>query len=116
MSKNNDLYLFIGNKIKELRMTRGLKQEDLAGTLKVKTNTISRWETATYKPSADDLQKLSDFFKVSISTFFPQKFESDDRLAALASATGDLLDEDLEELLRYAEFRKARRVLELSKK
>ena len=64
-------------------------------------NTISRWETATYKPSIEDLEKLARYFGTSISVFFPN---IEPAAPALLSATGDLDDDDLDELTRYAQF------------
>jgi DNA-binding XRE family transcriptional regulator len=49
-----DIYKQIGNKIRELRTTLrgdGISQEELAQAVKTTANTISCWETATYKPS-----------------------------------------------------------------
>ena len=85
-----------------------------AEVLKTTPNTISRWETATYKPSIEDLEKLARFFGVSISEFFPN-IEPAARVQALLSATGDLDDSDLDELTRYAQFRKARKALASAK-
>ena len=112
-----DLYKFIGEKIRELRQgygPRGLSQEELADRMKTTANTISRWETATYRPSADDIHQLSQIFGVNISVFFPGM--ENPHLNALLSATGDLKEEDIEELTQYAQFRKARRLLEDAKK
>jgi len=109
----NDLYEYIGAKIRELRQAfggKGLSQEALAEEMSTTANTISRWETAAYKPSIKDLHSLAKFFGVSISTFFPDA--QDARLQALMSATGDLSDDDLRALTEYAQFRKARRALE----
>ncbi len=107
-----DLYKYIGEKIRELRQNcapRGLSQEELADRVKTTANTVSRWETATYKPSADDLHKLSQIFGVSISVFFPGM--ENPHLNALLSATGDLAEDDMKELIEYAQFRKARKIL-----
>ena len=109
----SNLYRHIGRKIRELRQNyggQGLSQEALAKAMDATANTISRWETAAYKPSVKDLDNLARFFGVSISVFFPAAENA--RLQALLSATGDLRDDDLEELTRYAQFRKARRILE----
>lgn len=116
----SDLYKFIGEKIRELRQNYGsvtLSQEDLAKKIKVQTNTISRWETATYKVSAEDLQKLAKAFSVDISIFFPETEQSilKPSLQALMSATSDLTEEDIAELTEYAKFRKARQILNASK-
>ena len=57
-----DLYQHIGTKIRDLRREYpkgALSQEALASKLEVASNTISRWETGTYKPTPEDLDKLA---------------------------------------------------------
>lgn len=99
----------IAAQIRELRRSRGLSQEGLAAQLGVATNTISRWETGTYRPSIEDLERLARFFEVSIQEFFPQKKSNEnEHLVQLLRAAKGLRPEDLEELRRYAEFRRAR--------
>ena len=113
------LYEHIGHRIRELRVAypKGtLSQEALAAKLNVAANTVSRWETGKYKPTPKDLDSLSRFFAVPITTFFPGLKGDDARAIALTSATGGLEDKDFEEVLRYAEFRKARRALEGAKR
>ena len=113
-----DLYEFIGNRIRKLRTERpagALSQEALAAELKVAPNTVSRWETGTYKPTAEDLDKLARYFKVPITTFFPDLESDNARVQALTSATGGLGERDFEEVIRYAEYRKARLALENAK-
>jgi transcriptional regulator with XRE-family HTH domain len=105
-----DIYEQVGKQIRELRTTlrsRGISQEELAQAVKTTANTISRWETAIYKPSISDLEKLAQFFGVPITVFFPQA-EPKSRTNALLTATADLDDVDLEEVMLYAQFRKAR--------
>jgi transcriptional regulator with XRE-family HTH domain len=112
------IYRQIGARIREMRMQqlgKVISQETLAEALKTTPNTVSRWETATYKPSIGDLEKIARYFGVSIAVFFPD-IEPGDRLQALMSATGDLDDNDLDEVTRYALFRKARKSLEDVKK
>jgi transcriptional regulator with XRE-family HTH domain len=112
-----DLYKFIGEKIRELRQSYGggrLSQEELAELMETTANTVSRWETATYKPSVNDLHKLAQIFGVNISVFFPGM--ENPKVQALMSATGDLEDDDLDELTQYAQFRKARRILQNANK
>lgn len=115
------LYKQIGERIRELRKnygSKGLSQEELAEKMEVPTNTVSRWETATYKVSAEDLQKLAKFFGVDISIFFPETEQTrlKPNLQALMSATSDLNDDDIAELTEYARFRKARQVLNAKSK
>ncbi len=102
---------YVGKRIKELRENygEGLSQEALAKALGLASNTISRWETATYRPSIEDLDKLSRFFGVSILEFLPpSESPVDDKVAALLRAAKQLKTEDLTELQKYAEFRRAR--------
>jgi transcriptional regulator with XRE-family HTH domain len=108
-----DLFEHVGGRIRDLRLAygggEGLSQEALAKALGVATNTISRWETSTYHPSLNDLDKLARFFGESILTFFPpDERKTDDKITALLRAAEKLTPEDLEELRRYAEFRRAR--------
>lgn len=110
---------YVSNKIRDLRKSYnggvGLTQEELAKKIDVTTNTVSRWETTTYKPSIDDLEKIARFFGISILEFFPQNEDrttTDSRIMGLLRAAKELPQEDIEELQRYAEFRKARHLLE----
>jgi transcriptional regulator with XRE-family HTH domain len=109
-----NIYEHIGQKIRELRGS--MSQEALAGKIGIGANTVSRWETGTYKPTPEDLDKLARFFNVSITVFFPDLKPDEGRVAALASATGGLADRDFEEVIRFAEFRTARRALDAAKR
>lgn len=110
-----DLLDQIAAKIRDLRVNynsgEGLSQESLATHLKVAPNTISRWETGMYRPSVPDLERISRFFGVSINSFFPSELideNEDENLKALLRTARQLHPADLEELQKYAEFRKAR--------
>ena len=105
-----DIYEQIGKQIRELRTTlrgQGISQEELAEAVETTANTVSRWETATYKPSISDLERLARFFGTPIAAFFPQP-EPKSRTNALLSATADLDDDNLEEVTLYAQFRRTR--------
>jgi len=106
------LLKYVADRIRDLRTDygkEGVSQEALAKKLGVTPNTISRWETATYKPTLEDLDKLARFFGVSILTFFPEdEVEKNAGVAALLRTAKQLDPRDLEELRRYAEFRRAR--------
>ena len=105
----------IGGKIRGLRKNHGgagISQEQLADSMNTTANTISRWETGSYRPSAEDLQRLADFFGVSIESFFPDDEIGTPGLQTLLRAVTGLGERDLEELAEYARFRKARSRLE----
>jgi len=109
-----DIYTQIGKKIRELRGT--LSQDTLAAKVGVAANTVSRWETGTYKPTPEDLDQLARFFSVPITVFFSDLQGEDPRVSALTSALGGLDKKDFEEVIQYAEFRKARRIMEAAKR
>jgi transcriptional regulator with XRE-family HTH domain len=113
VQQSPSLLRHVGKQIRELRESydhgKGLSQEVLAKKLGTTANTVSRWETATYKPTLADLEALARFFAVSVLRFFPNEVPSaDEKVQALLRAARALPAEELEELRRYAEFRKAR--------
>ena len=114
-----ELQDYLAARIRELRVSynngEGLSQELLAKQLKVAPNTISRWETGTYRPSVEDLDRMSRFFGVSINSFFPSELideNEDENLRALLRTARQLHPADLEELQKYAEFRRARGIFQ----
>ena len=106
---------YLAARIRELRVSynngEGLSQDALAKQLKVAPNTISRWETGTYCPSVVDLERIARFFGVSINSFYPSDMideNEDENLKALLRTARQLHPADLDELRKYAEFRRAR--------
>jgi len=71
------LQRYVGEKIKEFRLKRGMSQEELADLLGTTKQTVSRYETGERKANQDVLFKLSEIFKVSIDDFFPSKKENE---------------------------------------
>ena len=53
-------------KLKALRSSRGLTQEELAEALFVSRTAISKWESGRGYPSIDSLKEISSFFSVTI--------------------------------------------------
>lgn len=53
------------NRLKQLRMEKGLTQEELGNQLGLANNTISRYETGSNEPPKfETWQKIADFFHV----------------------------------------------------
>jgi len=107
----------VGQRIREFRTSygggTGISQDALAKALEVASNTISRWETGTYRPTIEDLERLAKFFGKSILDFFPREevqSERDEKIEALLRTAKQLNDDDVEELRRFAEFRRAQHV------
>lgn len=113
-----NIYDYIASKIKELRQKAGLSQEALAKEITVAANTVSRWETAAYKPAIEDLEKMARFFDVPISAFLPsdEGLSRTEAATSLLSATQDLKKEDIAALEEFAEYLKLRKLLKLPKK
>jgi transcriptional regulator with XRE-family HTH domain len=110
-----DVLDHVAARIRDLRVSynngEGLSQEALATYLKVAPNTISRWETGIYRPSFKDVERISRFFGVPMKSFLPDETmdtDEDENLKALLRTARQLHPADLEELTKYAEFRRAR--------
>lgn len=120
--KSESIGDYVAGRIRELRTgygKTGLSQEALAKLVDVATNTISRWETGTYEPTLDDLEKLSRVLGVSILDFFPRsgrENEKDQKVDALMRAASGLHDTDLDELRSWAEYRRARQIYKSRKR
>lgn len=57
--------MHFSDRIRELRKTKGLSQEELAEKLGVSRQAISKWESAQSLPDIDKIVSLSDYFEVS---------------------------------------------------
>ena len=57
----------LGYKLLNLRREHNLSQAELAEKLDVSQNAYNKWEADKCKPNADNLQKISIFYKVDIA-------------------------------------------------
>lgn len=57
----------IGNNLAKMRMKTGLTQEQLAQTLYVSHQAVSKWETGKALPSIDNLLELARLFKADLN-------------------------------------------------
>lgn len=64
----------IGEKIRELRRSKGLKQEFLAEKLNVSINAISQYETGKRNVDLTTLKKLSEILDVPTDYFIDENF------------------------------------------
>lgn len=58
------------NRLKEIRYTKGISQEELAEALEVSRQTISSLENGRYNPSILLAFKIARFFQMSIEDIF----------------------------------------------
>ena len=72
MDKNS-----LPDRLRELRVARGLKQADVAAILNVAQQTYSHYENGKRRPSADMLYKLSGFYGISVDDLLRLSLELD---------------------------------------
>lgn len=58
------------NRLEEIRKQRGIKQEELAASLKVSRQTIGSLENGRYNPSILLAFRIARFFNLSIEDIF----------------------------------------------
>lgn len=56
------------NRLKNARMDRGLKQQEVAEQLGIKANTISNWEKGRTEPDIDTFVKLCDIYQIDCAS------------------------------------------------
>lgn len=61
----------IGKKIKQLRKSRGLKQQVIADMFQVTRGTVSNWEIGRRMPDVKTLEKLASYYNVGMEFFVP---------------------------------------------
>ena len=66
----------LGNNIRQLRINRGITQEQLAEQLHISGQAISKWEDQTALPDVSCLPLLADFFGVSIDELMDYKLNA----------------------------------------
>lgn len=76
----------IGTNIKQLRIEKGLSQEDLSSLLFVTRQTVSNYETGRSYPDVDMLEKISGALEVPLSWLLYGKPVPEDRKAKKTAA------------------------------
>ncbi|MEQ3452404.1 XRE family transcriptional regulator [Enterococcus cecorum] len=72
----DELARYAGEKIKYLRVSHGMTQEDLANKLNIGKSAVSNYEKGYRKPKQALIFKLANLFDVSINYFFPETTET----------------------------------------
>lgn len=100
----------IGNQIKKLRQENKLLQKELAEELNLTQQTISSYESNKREPDSETLQKIAQYFDVSVDYLLGISKERTpaDKIKEALSSDPELLDfwdklsdrEDLQELFK----------------
>lgn len=95
------------NKIIDLRESKDWSQAELARRLDVNKSVMNRIESGERKVSSDELKKLSDIFDVS-TDYLLERTDEKEKAPSLVAAhlDDDVSEEDMEDILKYIEFRK----------
>lgn len=103
-------------RLKELREKAGYSQQSFADAIGVKQSTVGNWEAGAREPKLEVMQKLADFFDVSVDYLIgrdntprprkeaAQKKEISDEDIKFALFGGDVTDEAYEDVKRFAQF------------
>lgn len=65
--------LEIGKKLKELRTSEHLTQQELADKLQIGRVNYTRYETNAVRPDYETLIKIADFYDVSLDEIFERR-------------------------------------------
>lgn len=102
-----------GKRLAELRKKRGYSQVTFAAAIKVSKSTVGMWETGDREPDNETLQKLADFFDVSVDYLLgrtddpspPEKKREPDELESIFFYEWDKLsEEDKQKALEHIRF------------
>lgn len=90
--------LKLGNKIKQLRLQKGVTQESLAKTLHVSCQTVSKWENEISMPDIQLLPEIAVYFGCSIDDLFDLSEQAQfDRIENLLEMQDAISTEDFKQ-------------------
>ncbi|MXZ71111.1 MAG: helix-turn-helix transcriptional regulator [Acidobacteria bacterium] len=111
MSEEPTIQIVLSRRLKEAREYRGFSQEEVAHHLGVPRSAISLIEGGSRRVSAEELSKLAKLFQVTMEslTGHDRDASEPESVRMVARAAADLSATDRDEVLRFAEFLRARR-------
>ena len=62
--------VYLGKKLKELRKSENLTQEELAKILGISRVNYTRYETDAVRPDYETIVKIADYYNVSLDEIF----------------------------------------------
>lgn len=92
----------IGKLAKSLRTKKGMSISEFADKIGVNKSTVSRYENGTRKIPMEDIAKFANVLGVKPDYLLLKNQPQQDTLAA--HLEGDYTEEELQEILEYAEF------------
>jgi transcriptional regulator with XRE-family HTH domain len=94
----------IGTRLRSLRKKAGLTMKELGSKFNLAESTISGYENETRKPDSDTLEKIADFFSVSVDYLLgrSEEKEEDSKVGRAFFGGADQYTEDELEIARAA--------------
>ena len=111
MTEKNEK-LLLGQRLKDNREYRGYSQEDVAKFLGIPRSAISLMETGDRNVDAIEIKRLADLYQCSTSILLgtsPPPKTPPKLVARLAKTASELSEEDVAEVLRFAQYVKTRK-------
>ncbi len=93
----------LGEKIRELRKSKAISQEQLASMLKINRNFLSRIETGKSEPTSSILKKVAEIFSVDLNSLLEIEDEENkntDKIKYVVDNCKYLHDKDLDFIVR----------------
>lgn len=88
----------INETIARLRKQKGITQEELANSLGVTNQAVSKWESEQCCPDISLLPDIADYFGVTLDTLFGHESSADDPILTVRTALEALPDANAREL------------------
>jgi transcriptional regulator with XRE-family HTH domain len=100
----------LGKRLKELRESRDLTQQELAKIINLSQQTIGHYEVGRAKPDVDTLNLLANFFGTTVD-YLLSRTNIKDPIETIAAHhdSEDWTKEELEDIEKFKEFVRSRR-------
>ena len=111
MSDERTMQHTLSKRLKEAREYRGFSQEEIAGYLGVPRSAISLIENGSRRVSATELSRLASLYQTTMESLTGQNREESEpeSVRMVARAAAELSVTDRDEVLRFAQFLRARK-------
>ncbi|HEL1656161.1 XRE family transcriptional regulator [Streptococcus suis] len=99
-----ELAIYIGQRIKDFRLSRNMTQKELAKRIGMGDTTIANYEKGFRSPKKDTLFDLADVFGVSIDDLFPQRTPTapNSLIEQISDKVVQLTEPNQKNVLRYS--------------
>ena len=75
------------DKLRNLRISRGMTQMELAEGMKTTQSSITSWETGRREPDFATIKKIAEYFRVPMSALLPsEEIEDDGYISSLSQS------------------------------